>query len=344
MLTRRAAHLRSHSGEVSFPGGGIEPGDADLRATALREAWEETALDPASVEIIGELDHLSTITSGSFIVPYVGVLPGRPELQPSAGEVDAVLHVPLAELLAPGGVPRGGVGLRRPGGATHRVLRPRGRHDLGRDRLDAPPAARPRHRHASAAASSTTTDRPRAWVIDRVHAAGRFGAGWLLGSDSVSCRSVRRCCSGPARTSAPPTRRPTRPTPIHSLWRGTVIAALVVGAFVWGLIGVGADPLPAAQRRRAEPERPYNIPLEIVYTVDPGRDRRRAVRLHDARPATTSPSSTDDPDVDVEVHRLPVGVAVPLPRTTDVTRHRRRAGAPPELVLPVGRDRSGSAA
>jgi 8-oxo-dGTP pyrophosphatase MutT (NUDIX family) len=101
VLTRRAAHLRSHSGEVSFPGGGLEPDDADLRATALREAWEETALDPGSVEIVGELDHLSTITSGSFIVPYVGVLPGRPELRPSAGEVDAVLHVPLAELLLP---------------------------------------------------------------------------------------------------------------------------------------------------------------------------------------------------------------------------------------------------
>jgi 8-oxo-dGTP pyrophosphatase MutT (NUDIX family) len=101
VLTRRAAHLRSHSGEVSFPGGGIEPGDADLRETALREAWEETALDPASVEIVGELDHLSTITSGSFIVPYVGLLPGRPDLEPSAAEVDAVLHVPLAELLLP---------------------------------------------------------------------------------------------------------------------------------------------------------------------------------------------------------------------------------------------------
>jgi 8-oxo-dGTP pyrophosphatase MutT (NUDIX family) len=101
VLTRRAGHLRAHSGEVSFPGGGQEPGDADLRATALREAWEETALDPTSVEIVGELDHLSTITSGAFIVPYVGVLPGRPSLEPSVAEVDAVLHVPLSELLLP---------------------------------------------------------------------------------------------------------------------------------------------------------------------------------------------------------------------------------------------------
>jgi 8-oxo-dGTP pyrophosphatase MutT (NUDIX family) len=101
VLTRRAAHLRAHSGEVSFPGGGQDPDDADLVATARREAWEEIALDPASVEIVGELDHLSTITSGSFIVPYVGVLPARPALRPSAGEVDAVLHVPLSELLLP---------------------------------------------------------------------------------------------------------------------------------------------------------------------------------------------------------------------------------------------------
>ena len=101
VLTRRSADLRSHSGELSFPGGGLDPTDADLRATALREAHEETGLDPATVEIIGELDHLSTITSGSYIVPFVGVIPGRPELVPNEAEVDAILHVPLAELLQP---------------------------------------------------------------------------------------------------------------------------------------------------------------------------------------------------------------------------------------------------
>lgn len=98
VLTRRAAHLRSHRGEVSFPGGGQE-GDEVLLDTALREADEETALDPSSVEIIGELDHLQTVTSRSFIVPYVGVLPGRPSLRANPHEVDTILHVPLRELL-----------------------------------------------------------------------------------------------------------------------------------------------------------------------------------------------------------------------------------------------------
>jgi len=100
VLTRRASGLRVHSGEVSFPGGGQDLGE-DLRDTARRESCEEIGLDPSDVEIIGELDHLSTLTSNSFIVPYVGLLPGRPQLAPSPAEVEAVLHVPFSELLDP---------------------------------------------------------------------------------------------------------------------------------------------------------------------------------------------------------------------------------------------------
>jgi 8-oxo-dGTP pyrophosphatase MutT (NUDIX family) len=102
VLTRRAQHLRSHRGEVSFPGGGQDAADADLWATALRESYEEVALDPEAVERIGELDHLQTVTSRSYIVPYVGLLPGRPDLVASPSEVELVLHVPLRELLADG--------------------------------------------------------------------------------------------------------------------------------------------------------------------------------------------------------------------------------------------------
>ena len=101
VLTRRAWHMRSHTGEVSFPGGGYEEGDDHLASTALREAEEEIGLVPAGVEIIGELDHLATFVSRNAIVPYVGVVDGLPELQPDHTEVDAILHVPFSELLAP---------------------------------------------------------------------------------------------------------------------------------------------------------------------------------------------------------------------------------------------------
>ena len=101
ILTRRAGHLRSHRGEVSFPGGRWEPGDGDLVTTALREASEEIGLDPASVDVFGELDHLMTLWSGASIVPYVGALPGPPEgLEPNPHEVERILQVPLSELLS----------------------------------------------------------------------------------------------------------------------------------------------------------------------------------------------------------------------------------------------------
>jgi len=100
VLTRRAQHMRSHRGEVSFPGGAQEPGE-DFWTTAVREAFEEVALDPSTPIPIGELDHLRTVTSQSFIVPLVARLPGRPELVAHPGEVEQVLHVPLAELLLP---------------------------------------------------------------------------------------------------------------------------------------------------------------------------------------------------------------------------------------------------
>lgn len=98
IMTRRAWHMRSHTGQVSFPGGRCDPGETPAEA-ALREAHEEIALDPQSVEIIGELDHLTTITRRSYIVPFVAVVDGRPSLAPSPDEVDEILIVPVGELL-----------------------------------------------------------------------------------------------------------------------------------------------------------------------------------------------------------------------------------------------------
>lgn len=100
ILTRRTVELRAHSGEVSFPGGRQEPGET-LEQTARRETIEEIALDE-KVRFVGELDHLSTVTSGSVIIPYVGVLESPPVgLVPNPGEVDAILQVPLSRLLSP---------------------------------------------------------------------------------------------------------------------------------------------------------------------------------------------------------------------------------------------------
>ena len=98
VLTRRSWDLRSHTGEVSFPGGGQDEGESLVEA-ALREAQEEIGLEPSTVEILGELDHLMTISSRSFIVPFVALLPDVPVLEPNPSEVDAVLHVPVGELL-----------------------------------------------------------------------------------------------------------------------------------------------------------------------------------------------------------------------------------------------------
>lgn len=101
ILTRRAAHLRSHTGEVSFPGGRLDE-DEDALAAALREAAEEVGLEPASVDIIGELSPLATVGSRASITPFVGVLPARPELTPNPDEVELAFDVSLAELMRDG--------------------------------------------------------------------------------------------------------------------------------------------------------------------------------------------------------------------------------------------------
>jgi 8-oxo-dGTP pyrophosphatase MutT (NUDIX family) len=101
VLTRRSLAMRSHTWEVSFPGGRADDGESPWQ-TAVREANEEIALDPRVVRPIGELDRFVTVGSQSLVHPMVGALPDRPRLTPSPAEVDQILHVPLAELLLDG--------------------------------------------------------------------------------------------------------------------------------------------------------------------------------------------------------------------------------------------------
>jgi 8-oxo-dGTP pyrophosphatase MutT (NUDIX family) len=102
LLIRRSAGLRRHAGQIAFPGGAIDAGDSGPVAAALREAAEETGLDPAGVEVVGALPELFVARSGFRVIPVLAwwwrpcpVGPGDPV------EVAAVARVPLAELADP---------------------------------------------------------------------------------------------------------------------------------------------------------------------------------------------------------------------------------------------------
>jgi len=99
VLTQRTDNVRTHQGQVSFPGGGFEPGDATLRETALREAHEEVGLDPEHVDVIGVLDDLPTALSSFRIRPFVGVIPHPYEFVHDAMEV-AFVFAPKLEIFA----------------------------------------------------------------------------------------------------------------------------------------------------------------------------------------------------------------------------------------------------
>ncbi len=100
LLTQRTAHLKAHSGQVSFPGGKFEPGDASEEATALRETLEEIGLASERIELLGRLSRYHTRT-GFRVTPVVGLVMPPFELQPDAQEVGEVFEVPLSFLLDP---------------------------------------------------------------------------------------------------------------------------------------------------------------------------------------------------------------------------------------------------
>ncbi len=100
LLTQRTAHLAAHAGQISFPGGSVEPEDADAIDAALREAEEEVGLPRDHVEVIGRLD--TYITSTSFeVTPVVGLVRAPYPVRPDPFEVAEVFEVPLAFIVDP---------------------------------------------------------------------------------------------------------------------------------------------------------------------------------------------------------------------------------------------------
>jgi 8-oxo-dGTP pyrophosphatase MutT (NUDIX family) len=101
LLTKRTETVERHKGQISFPGGGEEPDDPDLQATALRETQEEVGLHPNLVEVWGRLDEVETVVSGFAITPYVGLIPWPASLRPNPNEIAEILTVPFALFLDP---------------------------------------------------------------------------------------------------------------------------------------------------------------------------------------------------------------------------------------------------
>lgn len=99
ILTVRREHLRTHAGQIAFPGGRIDAGETAI-AAALREANEELAMDPGAVEIAGTLDDYRTVT-GYVVTPVVGAVPPDLPLEPHDHEVADWFEAPLAHILDP---------------------------------------------------------------------------------------------------------------------------------------------------------------------------------------------------------------------------------------------------
>jgi 8-oxo-dGTP pyrophosphatase MutT (NUDIX family) len=99
LFSRRSANLAAHSGQIAFPGGAVEEGEA-LEAAAVRETEEEVGIPPRQVELIGRLDDLIT-NSGFLVAPFAGVIAERIEYVLQESEVEEVFEVPVDALLQP---------------------------------------------------------------------------------------------------------------------------------------------------------------------------------------------------------------------------------------------------
>lgn len=100
VLTKRADNLRTHKGQIAFPGGRVDAGDVDVIGTALRESQEEIGIDPACVRVLGRLDEF-TAGYGLIVTPVIGVIPPHCEFRIDPAETTAVASVSIGALMQP---------------------------------------------------------------------------------------------------------------------------------------------------------------------------------------------------------------------------------------------------
>ncbi len=101
LLTKRSESVKTHQGQIGFPGGIWQAGDPDIAATALREAYEEVGIRPGDVEVLGQLDDTFTATSNFLITPTVGVIPYPYPFQVNPEEIADLFSLPLPVLRDP---------------------------------------------------------------------------------------------------------------------------------------------------------------------------------------------------------------------------------------------------
>jgi 8-oxo-dGTP pyrophosphatase MutT (NUDIX family) len=116
LLTVRGGSMRHHTGQVSLPGGAVDPGET-IEAAAVREAEEEVGVDATTVEVIGRLTPLHIPVSGFLLHPVVGTIGARPVFFPAEWEVARILEVPLSRLTDPSILRREERTLQRSGAA-----------------------------------------------------------------------------------------------------------------------------------------------------------------------------------------------------------------------------------
>lgn len=107
LFVERAAHLRRHAGQIAFPGGAVDAGDADHVAAALRELHEEVGIPADAVRIVGTLPELFQERNVFRVTPFVAIVRAATPLVVDANEAAAVHRIPLPEILRPGAVHRG---------------------------------------------------------------------------------------------------------------------------------------------------------------------------------------------------------------------------------------------